>query len=680
MQIFPLQELARDAAQSPQKLHQIWKCGNQPWTPDFVLSEEGGQELDEPYTVLARAALQFGETFLALDIAKAGIAALERLPYQRNAAVYEAIFWLKHVKALSLARLGSVAEAHELLKQLAKEDESPEILAAMARTFKDLSFLSADQSSKTDYLAKSHEIYLKSYRNDPIAFTGVNAAATALWLGNPDLSRSLAGEVRAICEADLRSEPDNVWSAASLAESLLLEGSLEAATRQYRAAREEMAKRHRWGDISTMRKQAMLHCDRMRIDQTSLADALSLTLVTFSGHMIDRPDRVHPRFPPSAEDDVRRRIREELDRLEPAFGYSSAACGSDILFLEEMQRRGADTVVVLPWRKEDFLESSVHIAPGGDWERRFHEVLNNASSVVYLSQQTEPPSAEIGYEYLIDCVNGMTILHADSLHSEVVPLAVWDGAFGGGPGGTHDFVKFWRKLSREPIVIRPLAADPGTGSPELPATSVAPPLRTANPSGSPFDGQPCIKTMLFADVVGYSSLLERLVMAFVTHFLGALSRLISEDEDRPVYVNTWGDAVFFIFDTAPQGGRFALKMLEKTAAIPWSQLGFPSELKIRIGLHTGPIVQCFDPITNQPNYFGAHVCHAARIEPVARPDEVLATEAFAAYARFSAGCENGETGFSLRYLGLVDFHKKYGMHPLFRVVAGSTAATGRLPD
>jgi class 3 adenylate cyclase len=677
MQTFPLRELARDHAGSPQKLHQIWKCGSQPWTPDFVLSEEGGQELDEPYTVLARAALQFGETFLALDIAKAGISALERLPHQRNAAVHEAIFWLKHVKALSLARLGSVAEAHELLKQLAKEDESPEILAAMARTFKDLSFLSADQSSKTDCLAKSHEIYLKSYRNDPIAFTGINAAATALWLGNPELAKSLAGEVREICEADLRSDPGNVWSAASLAESLLLEGSLEAAARQYRTAREEMAKGHRWGDISTMRNQAMLHCDRLRIDRTPLAGALRLTLVTFSGHMIDRPGRTHPRFPPSAEDDVRRRIREELDRLEPAFGYSSAACGSDILFLEEMQRRGADTVVVLPWRKEDFLESSVRIVPGGDWEMRFHEVLNNASSVVYLSQQTEPPRAEIGYQYLIDCVNGMTILHADSLHSEVVPLTVWDGVSGGGPGGTHDFVKFWRKLSREPIVIRPLAVEPETGSTDLPAISSAP---QANCTESPLEGHPCIKTMLFADVVGYSSLLERLVMAFVTHFLGALSRLISEDEDRPVYVNTWGDAVFFIFDTAPQGGRFALKMLKKTAAIPWKQLGFPSELKIRIGLHTGLIVQCIDPITNQLNYFGAHVCHAARIEPVARPDEVLATEAFAAYARFSDGWEKGETGFSLRYLGLVDFHKKYGMHPLFRLIDASTAATERLPD
>lgn len=185
--------------------------------------------------------------------------------------------------------------------------------------------------------------------------------------------------------------------------------------------------------------------------------------------------------------------------------------------------------------------------------------------------------------------------------------------------------------------------------------------------------------MLFADVVGYSSVLERLVAEFVTYFLGSLARLIAEDDDRPVYMNTWGDAAFLVFDSAPQGGRFALKMLQETVAIPWRQLGFPVDLNVRIGLHTGPVLQCLDPVTNQLNFFGAHVCHVARIEPVARPGEVLATEAFAAYARISDGWEAGMTGFSLNYLGLVDFHKKYGTHPLFRVISGPVAAPRCLP-
>src|SRR6202043_1892681 len=72
-------------------------------------------------------------------------------------------------------------------------------------------------------------------------------------------------------------------------------------------------------------------------------------LVVFSGHMLDSPDRRVPRFPGHCELSVRSAINKQLDTLSAGIGFSSAACGSDILFLEAMLDRGAVVHVVLPW-------------------------------------------------------------------------------------------------------------------------------------------------------------------------------------------------------------------------------------------------------------------------------------------------------------------------------------------
>jgi len=664
----PSRQVAQEHTNSPQALRQFWGGGNDHppvWDHSSFACIDGKEVLDEPYTLLAQAALRFGETFLALDIVKVGCAVLEEAGRNKNINVQDAMIQLIHVKALALARLGSLIEAHELLENATRECESTEIAAGMARTLKDLSFLSPDEPSRIAKLRKSNELYLESYIRRPDAFTGINAAATALWLGEIETARSLAREVRELCQTILQSNPDDVWSSATLAESLLIDGFFNEAVSQYGKARKAMAKAHRWGDIATMRKQAIRHCEKLGLDASLLNAELRQVLVSFSGHMMDRPDRPHPRFPASSENEVRLRIRDALDRIEPAFGYSSAACGSDILFLEEMQRRGADTVVVLPWCKEDFLHSSVRIATEGNWEKRFNDVLDHASSVVYLSNQTEPAQSEITYEYLIECTNGMMTLNADSLSAEIIPLAFWDGAPGDGSGGTSSFVEFWRRRSVEPIIIKPPDVSGPTSGRPLPASGAA-----RRNSLTVSIGQPCIKTMLFADVVGSSKIPERLVSDFVSSFLGSISRLIVNDSDRPISFNTWGDAVFFIFDEPGQAGRFALRMLDEVARVNWKELGFSVDLSFRIGLHTGPMLMCVDPVTRQFNFFGAHVSHAARIEPVVRPGEAWATEAFAAYTRLSKDWNSDRIGFHLDYLGQVDFAKKYGTYPLFRVNAG----------
>jgi len=50
-------------------------------------------------------------------------------------------------------------------------------------------------------------------------------------------------------------------------------------------------------------------------------------VIVFAGHMIDRPDRAIPRFPSEFEPAVAKEIRRKIDKLEPGFGFASAACG-----------------------------------------------------------------------------------------------------------------------------------------------------------------------------------------------------------------------------------------------------------------------------------------------------------------------------------------------------------------
>ena len=56
-------------------------------------------------------------------------------------------------------------------------------------------------------------------------------------------------------------------------------------------------------------------------------------IVACSGHVIDNPGRDR-RFPPEAEMVAKEKIEQALDKLGATCGFSSAACGTDILFLE----------------------------------------------------------------------------------------------------------------------------------------------------------------------------------------------------------------------------------------------------------------------------------------------------------------------------------------------------------
>ena len=125
--------------------------------------------------------------------------------------------------------------------------------------------------------------------------------------------------------------------------------------------------------------------------------------------------------------------------------------------------------------------------------------------------------------------------------------------------------------------------------------------------------------MLFADVVGYSQLTEEQNPLFVEHFLGGVSSVMTQSGDRPVTRNTWGDALYFVFDSVAKAGRLALELVDLMHTTDWIRLGLPADLNLRVALHAGPVFECRDPVVGRRSFTGSHVNQAARIEPVTPP-------------------------------------------------------------
>ena len=68
--------------------------------------------------------------------------------------------------------------------------------------------------------------------------------------------------------------------------------------------------------------------------------------------------------------------------------------------------------------------------------------------------------------------------------------------------------------------------------------------------------------MLFADAVGFSKLSEAQIPAFVERFLGGVRHVMDRQKHAPLSFNTWGDGLYFTFDSVSHANDFALDLSE----------------------------------------------------------------------------------------------------------------------
>ncbi|MFN9960949.1 MAG: adenylate/guanylate cyclase domain-containing protein, partial [bacterium] len=138
--------------------------------------------------------------------------------------------------------------------------------------------------------------------------------------------------------------------------------------------------------------------------------------------------------------------------------------------------------------------------------------------------------------------------------------------------------------------------------------------------------QRTIKTMLFADVAGYSSIKEATLADFLVCYGDYLHQLFNSPVGQNVlYANTWGDGLYVVFNDVRHAAEFGLELVEPTMVHPprWSDYGL-SNNPFRVGMHRGPVFELPDIFQGRACYSGQHVTRAARIEPVTLPGCVYA--------------------------------------------------------
>lgn len=162
--------------------------------------------------------------------------------------------------------------------------------------------------------------------------------------------------------------------------------------------------------------------------------------IIFTGHMIDLPDRQSPRFPPELEPLAGIEIKQKLRELKAEFsddiiGFSSAARGGDILFVEACESLAVPTVVILPFSRERFIETSVAGVTSGDWISRFDRALDRLG----------PPRVEIMAEAATpeayDACNLRLLARAREAGKQVILLGLLDRETLQETGGSAHFAQ-----------------------------------------------------------------------------------------------------------------------------------------------------------------------------------------------------------------------------------------------
>lgn len=148
------------------------------------------------------------------------------------------------------------------------------------------------------------------------------------------------------------------WGLATLGEAYLLKGRIDDARDWYAKAAAKAAGRHQ--DIAVMRRQARMNLEAQGKPRDLLDAVLPVPRVlAYTGHRVDAPGRVPPRFPMEKVPAVRQAIRDKLQGLGALHGFGGAASGTDLLVLQELVGRSLTATVVLPFPEDDFVAESV---------------------------------------------------------------------------------------------------------------------------------------------------------------------------------------------------------------------------------------------------------------------------------------------------------------------------------
>ncbi|MES2569507.1 MAG: tetratricopeptide repeat-containing protein [Verrucomicrobiota bacterium] len=587
----------------PRELRRLWETRARPfWRLDPGL-----------YESLAQRFIEAGENYSAMEVTSEG-----RGFFENNAA-------LLFKEALAGARSGAVERAWRILQEHWETVcQLPDAPALLGRIFKD----AWKATGEPRHLEQAFTHYSQAYQKglNP-AFTGVNVASIALLLGKKELSQKTAAAVLAYLDTQSDGRHASYWDAVTRAECHLVQAAFEQARSEYLAAARlpDAAK----ANLVTTRAQCRLLLSHHGLQSRAMDACFPLPLVAcFSGHRIDGSERV--RFPAWCEEAVASEITALLEKLWIGIGFSSAANGADILFLEALRNLGGETFVTLPMPPAEFKKGSVEI-PDTLWGTRFDKALRLADAVAGLDL---PATMEPGeaFEYCNKICLGSALQKARELDADLVVIVVWDGTHGA-RGGTGQFVELVRKTGIPLEVIHPMGK---------PVSLVLPHAATEEPE------YPILASLAFSLANGGSMPSgERLLKSLIGEYREAIVHLSEQCGNVQLFLNTTATAA-----------HLALTLLEAV-------LNGALRLDSAIGLHAGPVPMPVSPLTDSPEPAGPHALQAqklARIEPL---QNIYASAAFASLAQLEP-----PSGSRFEYLGERSLDSRVPAQAVLRLVGG----------
>lgn len=541
---------------------------------------------------------------------------------------------LKHAGLLALARAGATDHARRLFTDWNLGASSYSHFQSLeARLAKD-SALKLQGDERRAGLLKAASIYRRIHERAPDSYQAINMATLAFLAGERAQAASLAHSI--IAESAIGGTAD-YWALATRAEANLLLGRKEEA----RAALvEAMTRPSKADDRSSTRRQL-----KLIMAQAGASDSEIAALLT----PLDPPVTLHYlssglpgaawTFSQPGETEMRRRIREAIAGLRPGAAFGSAGTAAEIVFAEEILSFGAELELVIPI-KQSVLKEAIQAKAGDAWAARFETCCSKARRVVLHSD--DPDATDISHvDYAVRLGMGLALLRAHYVDGAAVQVTLADAA----RGDASSLAAVWTSGGRERVEV--MLDD------------------IVQPQGSaPTLNQRPTHALIFGDVLGFSSLEERLLPVFWEKVMGVIGDVADEHQNNVELRNTWGDAVHMVLTDVRTAARISLAVQERLAAVDGRLFECETPPAMRIGAHYGPVFTGWDPVLHHRTFFGRALSKAARIEPIAPPGRVYVTEAFAAILLLETGQE-----FTCTYVGVVPLAKDFGFFRMYDLVA-----------
>lgn len=337
----------------------------------------------------------------------------------------------KQLYALALTKLGAPGVAEKFFRSVYEAASADsENAGIMGSICKELFRTTRDQK----YAVQSRDIYHANFVATGNYYPGINAASMCLITGKSTLGREIAQQL----VEKLGPAPADFWETVTLAEAKLVLRKTSEATDLYIAGRKIAAQD--WGKVSSVYQQLWLLNHYYPVPKSVLKLFGPPNVGVFVGHMVDKADG-QVRFPNSIAPQIKEALRGVLKTLDIQIGYSSLACGGDILFAELISEANGEINLYLPFPRADFLSTSVNHG-GQDWINRF-EALEEKWPIRYLTEEPYHGNNDI-FAFHGRSLLGAALLRGRIGHIEPYLITVLSEADTQIiEGGTRDLIKLW---------------------------------------------------------------------------------------------------------------------------------------------------------------------------------------------------------------------------------------------